>query len=143
MDARGEIVGHYRKHHIPMSSHFQEKFYFRPGNLGYPVFDSSLRAHRHHDLLRPSLPRGRARLGLNGAQFVFVPTATTRRGFSRSVWEAELRGHAIANGFFVGGVNRVGTELDSEYYESQCGSSIPSERRWPRRATRMRRWWPS
>src|SRR5206468_10752440 len=44
------------------------------------------------------------------------PTATTRRGFSRSVWEAELRGHAIANGFFVGGVNRVGTELDSEYY---------------------------
>ena len=55
-------------------------------------------------------------LGLAGAEVVFVPTATTRRGFSGSVWEIELRAHAIANGFFVGGVNRVGRELESEYY---------------------------
>jgi N-carbamoylputrescine amidase len=116
VDARGEIVGHYRKHHIPMSSHFQEKFYFRPGNLGYPVFDSPYGRIGIMICYDRHFPEAARALGLNGAQFVFVPTATTRRGFSRSVWEAELRGHAIANGFFVGGVNRVGTELDSEYY---------------------------
>ena len=116
VDATGEVLGVYRKHHIPMSSHFQEKFYFRPGNAGYPVWDT-----RHGKIgimicYDRHFPESARALGLNGAEFVFVPTATTIRGFSRSVWEAELRGHAIANGYFVGGVNRVGTELDSSYY---------------------------
>ena len=61
-------------------------------------------------------PEAARALGLGGAEFVFVPTATTTRGFSRSVWETELRGHAIANGFYVAGVNRVGVELESTYY---------------------------
>jgi beta-ureidopropionase len=116
VDAGGAIVGHYRKHHIPMSSHFQEKFYFRPGNLGYPVFDSPYGRIGIMICYDRHFPEAARALGLNGAQVVFVPTATTRRGFSRSVWEAELRGHAIANGFFVGGVNRVGKEADSDYY---------------------------
>src|SRR3984893_10079129 len=116
VDSAGEIVGHYRKHHIPMSSHFQEKFYFRPGNLGYPVFDSPYGRIGIMICYDRHFPEAARALGLNGAQVVFVPTATTKRGFSRKVWEAELRGHAIANGFFVGGVNRVGVELDSEYY---------------------------
>jgi beta-ureidopropionase len=120
VDGRGEIVGHYRKHHLPMSSHFNEKFYFRPGNLGYPVFETPggrvgiMICYDRH------FPEAARALALNGAQVVFVPTATTLRGFSRSVWEAELRGHAIANGYFVGGVNRVGQERESEYY----GASI-------------------
>jgi beta-ureidopropionase len=116
VDASGAIVGHYRKHHIPMSSHFQEKFYFRPGNLGYPVFDTPYGRVGIMICYDRHFPEAGRSLGLNGAQVVFVPTATTRRGFSRSVWETELRGHAIANGYFVGGVNRVGTEVDSEYY---------------------------
>ena len=116
VDATGEVLGIYRKHHIPMSSHFQEKFYFRPGNAGYPVWDT-----RHGKIgimicYDRHFPEAARSLGLNGAEFVFVPTATTIRGFSRAVWEAELRGHAIANGYFVGGVNRVGTEFDSTYY---------------------------
>lgn len=116
VDERGEVLGLYRKHHLPMSSHFNEKFYFRPGNAGYPVFATKqgkigiLICYDRH------FPEGARMLGLHGAEVVFVPTATTRRGFSRSVWEVELRGHAIANGFFVGGVNRVGTEFDSVYY---------------------------
>ena len=47
VDGRGAIAGHYRKHHIPMSSPFHQKFYFRPGNLGYPVFDTP-----HRQILR-------------------------------------------------------------------------------------------
>jgi beta-ureidopropionase len=116
VDASGAIAGHYRKHHIPMSSHFQEKFYFRPGNLGYPVYDTPYGRIGIMICYDRHFPEAARALGLNGAQVVFVPTATTRRGFSRSVWESELRGHAIANGFFVGGVNRVGRELESEYY---------------------------
>jgi beta-ureidopropionase len=116
VDAGGAIVGHYRKHHIPMGSHFQEKFYFRPGNLGYPVFDTPYGRVGIMICYDRHFPEAARALGLNGAQVVFVPTATTLRGFSRSVWEAELRGHAIANGYFVGGVNRVGKELESDYY---------------------------
>lgn len=116
VDSAGAVVGHYRKHHLPMSSHFQEKFYFRPGNLGYPVFDSPYGRIGLMICYDRHFPEAARALGLNGAEVVFVPTATTRRGFSRSVWEAELQGHAIANGYFVGGVNRVGREADSEYY---------------------------
>jgi N-carbamoylputrescine amidase len=116
VDASGDVLGVYRKHHIPMSSHFQEKFYFRPGNAGFPVWNTAVGRIGIMICYDRHFPEAARCLGLNGAQVVFVPTATTRRGFSRSVWEPELRGHAIANGFFVGGVNRVGTELESEYY---------------------------
>ena len=116
VDARGAVVGHYRKHHLPMSSHFQEKFYFRPGNLGYPVFDTPYGRVGIMICYDRHFPEAARALGLNGAQVVFVPTATTLRGFSRSVWEAELRGPAIANGYFLGGVNRVGKERESDYY---------------------------
>lgn len=116
IDADGEILGQYRKHHLPMSSHFNEKFYFRPGNAGFPVFDTPEGRIGIMICYDRHFPEAARLLGLNGAQVVFVPTATTTRGYSRSVWEVELRGHAIANGFFVAGVNRVGTEFDSTYY---------------------------
>ena len=116
IDDAGELRGVYRKHHLPMSSHFNEKFYFRPGNTGFPVFDTR---HGRVGLIicyDRHFPEAARALGLGGAEYVFVPTATTTRGFSRSVWEVELRGHAIANGFYVAGVNRVGVEHESVYY---------------------------
>ncbi|MFT5172708.1 MAG: beta-ureidopropionase [Gammaproteobacteria bacterium] len=112
----GEVIGSYRKHHLPMSSHFNEKFYFRPGNSGFPVFDTALGRIGIMICYDRHFPEAARALGLAGAEYVFVPTATTTRGFSRSVWEPELRGHAIANGFWVIGVNRVGVELESTYY---------------------------
>jgi N-carbamoylputrescine amidase len=118
VDATGTVLGIYRKHHIPMSSHFQEKFYFRPGNTGYPVFATPLGRIGILICYDRHFPEAARMVGLGGAEVVFVPTATTLRGFSRSVWEIELRAHAIANGYFVGGVNRVGTEFDSQYYGS-------------------------
>lgn len=116
VDEKGEVLGLYRKHHIPMSAYFNEKFYFRPGNKGYPVFDTSAGRIGIIICYDRHFPEGARCLGLNGAEVVFVPTATTRRGFSQSVWEPELRGHAIANGYFVAGVNRVGKEFESDYY---------------------------
>jgi len=116
VDPRGEVLGVYRKHHLPMSSHFNEKFYFRPGNAGFPVFDTPLGRIGIMICYDRHFPEAARALGLGGAEYVFVPTATTTRGFSRSVWVAELRGHAIANGFWIAGVNRVGTELESTYY---------------------------
>lgn len=157
VDATGGVLGIYRKHHIPMSSHFQEKFYFRPGNTGYPVFDTAagrigiLICYDRH------FPEAARMLGLGGAEVVFVPTATTIRGFSRSVWEIELRAHAIANGYFVGGVNRVGTEFDSQYYGSSlfidpigqvvCQAGDQDEQVLvadldPKRLEEVRRTWP-
>jgi len=112
----GEIVGGYRKHHLPMSSHFNEKFYFRPGNLGFPVFDTPMGRVGIMICYDRHFPEAARALGLAGAEYVFIPTATTTRGFSRSVWEPELRGHAIANGYWVAGVNRVGVERESTYY---------------------------
>ena len=116
VDDTGEILGVYRKHHIPMSSHFNEKFYFRPGNSGFPVFETALGRIGIMICYDRHFPESARALGLAGAEYVFVPTATTTRGYSRSVWETELKGHAIANGFWVTGVNRVGTELESTYY---------------------------
>ena len=116
VDADGEVMGIYRKHHLPMSSHFNEKYYFRPGNSGFPVFDTPHGRIGVMICYDRHFPESARMLGLNGAQVVFVPTATTTRGYSRSVWEVELRAHAIANGFFLGGVNRVGTEFESSYY---------------------------
>jgi len=116
IDDGGDILGVYRKHHLPMSSHFNEKFYFRPGNAGFPVFDTPIGRIGIMICYDRHFPEAARALGLAGAEYVFVPTATTTRGFSRSVWEAELRGHAIANGYYVAGVNRVGTELESTYY---------------------------
>jgi beta-ureidopropionase len=116
VDAGGTLLGVYRKHHLPMSSHFQEKFYFRPGNAGFPVWQTSVGRIGIMICYDRHFPESARMLGLGGAEIVFVPTATTGRGFSSSVWEVELRAHAIANGFFVGGVNRVGTEFESEYY---------------------------
>jgi N-carbamoylputrescine amidase len=116
VDADGRVRGVYRKHHLPMSSHFQEKFYFRPGNAGFPVFETAVGRIGIMICYDRHFPESARMLGLGGAEVVFVPTATTIRGFSSSVWEIELRAHAIANGFFVAGVNRVGQERESRYY---------------------------
>ena len=94
VDDGGEIRGTYRKHHLPMSSHFNEKFYFRPGNTGFPVFATP---HGRVGIMicyDRHFPESARALGLGGAEYVFVPTATTTRGYSRSVWETELRAHA-------------------------------------------------
>ena len=110
IDADGRYLGKYRKHHIPHClPGFWEKFYFRPGNLGYPVFDTAYAKVGVYICYDRHFPEGARALGLNGAEIVFNPSATVA-GLSEYLWKLEQPAHAVANQFFVGAINRVGTE---------------------------------
>lgn len=110
IDADGSYLGKYRKNHIPhVAPGFWEKFYFRPGNLGYPVFHTKYATIGVYICYDRHFPEGARALGLNGAEIVFNPSATVA-GLSEYLWKLEQPAHAAANGYFVGAINRVGTE---------------------------------
>ncbi len=117
IDADGRYLGKYRKTHIPQVTGFWEKFYFRPGNLGYPVFETAVGTIGVYICYDRHFPEGARALGLNGAEIVFIPSATSR-GLSQHLWKIEQTSHAIANGYYVGTINRVGTEPlgDNDFY---------------------------
>ena len=106
----GEYLGKYRKTHIPhVAPGFWEKFYFRPGNLGYPVFDLGFARIGVYICYDRHFPEGARALGLNGAEIVFNPSATVA-GLSEHLWKIEQPAHAVANGYFIAAINRVGME---------------------------------
>ncbi len=109
IDADGTILGKYRKNHIPHTSGFWEKFFFRPGNLGYPVFQTKYCKVGVYICYDRHFPEGARILGLNGAEIVYNPSATVT-GLSQYLWKLEQPAHAAANGYFMGCINRVGTE---------------------------------
>jgi beta-ureidopropionase len=110
IDADGTYMGKYRKSHIPHTAPgFWEKFYFKPGNLGYPVFKTKYADIGVYICYDRHFPEGARELGLNGAEIVFNPSATVA-GLSEYLWKLEQPAHAVANAFFVGAINRVGTE---------------------------------
>ena len=109
LDADGTYLGKYRKTHIPHTSGFWEKFFFRPGNLGYPIFDTAHAKVGVYICYDRHFPEGARALGLNGAEIVYNPSATVK-GLSGHLWELEQSAHAVANGYFMGCVNRVGVE---------------------------------
>lgn len=110
IDEQGTYLGKYRKHHIPhCHPGFWEKFYFTPGNLGYPVFETRFGRIGVYICYDRHFPEGARELGLNGAEIVFNPSATVA-GLSEYLWKLEQPAHAVANQYFVGAINRVGTE---------------------------------
>ncbi|MFM7125595.1 MAG: nitrilase-related carbon-nitrogen hydrolase [Actinomycetota bacterium] len=109
IDADGTYLGKYRKQHIPQTKGFWEKFYFKPGNGGYPVFDTAVGKVGVYICYDRHFPEGWRALGLNGAQIVFNPSAT-HRGLSEYIWRVEQPGAAVANIYYVGAINRVGIE---------------------------------
>jgi beta-ureidopropionase len=117
----GGYRGKYRKTHIPhVAPGFWEKFYFRPGNLGYPVFDLGFARIGVYICYDRHFPEGARALGLNGAEIVFNPSATVA-GLSEYLWKLEQPAHAVANGYFIGAINRVGVEAPwniGEFYGS-------------------------
>ncbi len=110
IDADGKFLGKYRKTHIPhVAPGFWEKFYFRPGNLGYPCFDTAFARIGVYICYDRHFPEGARCLGLNGAEIIFNPSATVA-GLSEYLWKLEQPAHTVANGYFVGAINRVGYE---------------------------------
>jgi N-carbamoylputrescine amidase len=117
IDADGTILGKYRKHHIPQVKGFWEKYYFRPGNLGWPVFDTAVGKVGVYICYDRHFPEGWRALGLAGAEIVFNPSATSR-GLSAYLWQLEQPAAAVANEYFVAAINRVGVEEygDNDFY---------------------------
>lgn len=122
IDAGGEYLGKYRKHHIPQvqagppGNGFWEKYYFRPGNLGFPVFDTKYAKVGVYICYDRHFPEGARALGLNGAEIVFNPSATVA-GLSEYLWKLEQPAHAAANGYYLGAINRVGKEAPWNFGE--------------------------
>jgi len=109
IDADGTYLGKYRKNHIPQTGGFWEKFFFKPGNLGYPVFQTKYAKVGVYICYDRHFPDGARCLGLNGAEIVYNPSATTV-GQSQYLWKLEQPAHAVANGYFMGWINRVREE---------------------------------
>lgn len=109
IDADGTYLGKYRKKHIPHTNGFWEKFFFKPGDASYPVFQTKYAKIGVYICYDRHFPEGARILGLNGAEIVFNPSATVA-GLSQYLWKLEQPAHAVANGYFMGCINRVGTE---------------------------------
>jgi N-carbamoylputrescine amidase len=108
-DCDGSYLGKYRKNHIPHTSGFWEKYFFKPGNLGYPVFKTAYCKLGVYICYDRHFPEGWRALALNGAEYVVNPSATVA-GLSQYLWELEQPASAVANGYYIGAINRVGTE---------------------------------
>jgi N-carbamoylputrescine amidase len=115
IDADGTYLGKFRKIHIPHTwPGFWEKFYFKPGNLGFPVFESAYAKIGIYICYDRHFPECARLLALNGAEILFNPSATTS-GKSQYLWELEQPAQAVANGVFIGANNRIGLEKPWEF----------------------------
>jgi len=118
IDADGSYLGKYRKMHIPDDPLYYEKFYFTPGDLGFPTFDTQYGRVGVQICWDQWYPEGARLISLAGAQVIFYPTSigwhpAEKDEFGASqldAWKTIQRGHAIANGVFVAVTNRVGFE---------------------------------
>jgi len=118
IDADGSIAGKYRKMHIPDDPLYYEKFYFTPGDLGFPSFKTRYATIAALVCWDQWFPEGARSAALSGAQILFYPTAigwipNEPRAAAQqqlNAWELIQRSHALANGVFVASVNRIGRE---------------------------------
>lgn len=120
IDADGSYLGKYRKTHIPQVAGFWEKFFFKPGRSNWPVFDTAYGKIGIYICYDRHFPEGWRALALNGAEIIYNPSATVA-GLSQYLWELEQPASAVANGVYIGAINRVGTEAPwniGEFYGS-------------------------
>jgi N-carbamoylputrescine amidase len=118
LEADGSLAGMYRKMHIPDDPLYYEKFYFTPGDLGFRAFDTSAGNIGTLVCWDQWYPEGARITALQGANVLFYPTAigwhpAEKEEFGAAqydAWQTIQRAHAIANGVYVGSVNRVGHE---------------------------------
>ena len=129
----GDVIGKYRKSSIPFMDRARsaeprgdEKFYFTPGDLGFPTFATPFGRIGILICYDRHFPEGARVLGLGGAEIVFVPTATSR--MTRYLWDLELRAHAVTNIYYVCGVNKVGVDVGGSTRDHHGASMIVSPR---------------
>jgi N-carbamoylputrescine amidase len=121
VDADGSIAGKFRKIHIPDGPQYHEKFYFTPGDLGYPVFKTAHATIGVGICWDEWFPEVARIFGIKGAEIIFYPSAIGSEpdhpGYSsHDAWETVIRSHGITNGFFVAALNRVGREDKMTFY---------------------------
>lgn len=109
IDADGKYLGKYRKTHIPQVAGFYEKFFFKPGSSGWPVFETAFCKLGVYICYDRHFPEGWRALALNGAEYIVNPSATVA-GLSQYLWKLEQPASAVANGVYIGAINRPGTE---------------------------------
>lgn len=123
-DTDGQMVGLYRKMHIPDDPLYYEKFYFTPGDLGFRSFDTRYAKVGTCVCWDQWYPEAARLTALTGAQLIFYPTAIGWHAHEKeefgasqhSAWETMMRSHAIANGVFVAAPNRTGIEGEIEFW---------------------------
>lgn len=124
IDADGSFLGKYRKMHIPQDPGFEEKFYFTPGDLGFPVWQTRYARLGVLICWDQWYPEAARLTALRGADILLYPTAIGWLPSEKSnlgaaqhcAWETVQRGHAIANGCYVAAINRVGHEGETEFW---------------------------
>ena len=109
IDADGTYLGKYRKTHIPQVAGFWEKFFFKPGGSDYPVFKTRYCKLGVYICYDRHFPEGWRALALNGAEYIVNPSPTVA-GLSEHLWKLEQPASAVANGVYIGAINRIGTE---------------------------------
>ena len=114
INAGGEVLGSYRKIHVPQIPLWEEKYYFSPGNHGFPVFNTTVAPIGVQICWDNFFPEGSRILALKGAKIIFSPTAAAFA--SQRKWETVLSSNAIANGVYIFRVNRVGSEEKQDFY---------------------------
>jgi N-carbamoylputrescine amidase len=114
INAGGEVLGSYRKIHVPQIPLWEEKYYFSPGNHGFPVFNTAFGPIGVQICWDNFFPEGSRILALKGAKIIFSPTAAAFA--SQRKWETVLSSNAIANGIYIFRVNRVGSEEKQDFY---------------------------
>jgi len=123
----GSIIGKYRKMSLPQvrgKGRAKEKFYFKPGNLGFPVFDTPFNVRIGVQICYDrSFPEGARAVGLSGADVVFVPTCAAGL-LNQNVWESQMRVMARSNVYYVCGVNKVGSDDDATPDRVHFGDSM-------------------
>jgi N-carbamoylputrescine amidase len=135
LDADGALLGLYRKMHIPDDPLYYEKFYFTPGDLGFPNFDTRYGRIGVLVCWDQWYPEGARLSSLRGANILFYPTAigwhpSEKAEFGAAqldAWRTIQRSHAIANGIFVAAVNRVGFEGPADSGLEFWGSSFVAD----------------
>jgi len=121
LDADGELLGTYRKVHVPQIPLWEERAYFSPGDKGFPVFSTRYGTLGVQICWDNFFPEGARILALKGAQVIFAPTAAAFN--SQAKWERAICANAAASGLYIFRVNRVGRELKQKFYgKSFCAS---------------------